>query len=65
MNVKYNEDDYKREVERLSNVKCIVKNTEMGVIRDTKSYSLPAYVAIDGFDYVYEYAQEFYSFGCG
>lgn len=56
MNVKYDKEDYKREVERLSNVKCMVQNTEMKVLYDVKSYALPAYVAVDGFDYVYEYA---------
>lgn len=56
MNVKYDKEDYKREVERLSNVKCMVQNTEMKVLYDVKSYALPAYVAADGFDYVYEYA---------
>ena len=28
----------------------------LGVRYDTESYALPAYVAVDGFDHVYEYA---------
>jgi hypothetical protein len=56
MNVKYNETDYIKEVARLASVSCVMQNTEVGVIYDEESYALPAYVAVDGFDYVYEYA---------
>lgn len=56
LHAKYGEENYKKEVDRLANVKCVVGNTEARVLFDTESYILPAYVASDGFDYVYEYA---------
>ena len=49
-------DDYETEVARLADTKCVVMGTESVVRYDTESYALPAYVAVDGFDYVYEYA---------
>lgn len=56
LQTKYSTEDYRVEVERLSNVSCSVMDTELSVQYDTESYALPAYVAVDGFDYVYEYA---------
>lgn len=56
LQAKYNVEDYEAEVERLSNVECSVRDEVLGVRYDTESYALPAYVAVDGFDYVYEYA---------
>jgi len=56
LQTKYSAEDYIVEVERLSNVSCSVMDTELSVRYDTESYALPAYVAVDGFDYVYEYA---------
>ena len=53
---KYSIDDYETEVARLAGTKCVVMGTESAVRYDTESYALPAYVAVDGFDYVYEYA---------
>ena len=53
---KYSIDDYETEVARLADTKCVVMGTESAVRYDTESYALPAYVAVDGFDYVYEYA---------
>ena len=53
---KYSMDDYETEVARLAGTKCVVMGTESAVRYDTESYALPAYVAVDGFDYVYEYA---------
>ena len=57
---RYSESEYAAEVERLASTSCsltyegheIVKN----VYLDETSYRLPAYVAVDGFDYSYEYA---------
>ena len=56
LQTKYSKEDYEAEVARLSNVKCLVMGTEVAVRYDTERYSLPAYVAVDGFDSVYEYA---------
>lgn len=56
LQAKYKEEDYEAEVERLSNIECSVMDVVLGVQYDTESYSLPAYVAVDGFDHVYEYA---------
>ena len=53
---KYSIEDYETEVARLAGTKCVVMGTESAVRYDTESYVLPAYVAVDGFDYVYEYA---------
>ena len=53
---KYSMDDYETEVARLAGTKCVVMGMESAVRYDTESYALPAYVAVDGFDYVYEYA---------
>ena len=53
---KYSIEDYETEVARLADTKCVVMGTESAVRYDTESYALPAYVAVDGFDYVYEYA---------
>ena len=53
---KYSMEDYETEVARLAGTKCVVMGTESAVRYDTESYALPAYVAVDGFDYVYEYA---------
>ena len=53
---KYSIEDYETEVARLAGTKCVVMGTESAVRYDTESYALPAYVAVDGFDYVYEYA---------
>ena len=53
---KYSMEDFETEVARLADTKCVVMGTESAVRYDTESYALPAYVAVDGFDYVYEYA---------
>ncbi len=52
----YNEEDYDTEVQRLSSIECTVEDITIGIQYDEESYALPAYVAIDGFDYEYEYA---------
>ena len=56
LQAKYGQADYQKEVERLSHVTCTVQDMAMGVLLDANSYGLPAYVASDGFDDVYEYA---------
>ena len=56
LQTKYHSIDYEKEVERLENTSCMVQGQELAVQSDTESYALPAYVAMDGFDYVYEYA---------
>ena len=53
---KYNEEDYDAEIKRISSIECTVDDITIGIKYDEKSYALPAYVAIDGFDYEYEYA---------
>lgn len=57
---KYSKEDYETELERLSNIECSLSFSDEEVIQeikyDVKSYGLPAYVAIDGYDYIYEYA---------
>ena len=56
LQARYNENDYKKEVDRISKVECEVSDIIIGVRYDDKSYGLPAYVAIDGKSNVYEYA---------
>ena len=61
---KYSEENFKREMERLSNLKMVIKSTcydntseyTNNVKYDDLSYSYPAYVTIDGFGNTYEYA---------
>ncbi len=52
----YNEEDYDAEVQRLSSIECTVNDITIGIKYDDESYEMPAYVAIDGLDYEYEYA---------
>lgn len=52
----YDKEDYDAEVKRLSSIECTVDDITIGIKYDDESYALPAYVAIDGFDYEYEYA---------
>ncbi|MBQ8194442.1 MAG: helix-turn-helix transcriptional regulator [Oscillospiraceae bacterium] len=52
----YNEEDYDAEVQRISSIECTVEGITKDIKYDEESYALPAYVAIDGFDYEYEYA---------
>ncbi|MBQ3061619.1 MAG: hypothetical protein IJD02_04180 [Lachnospiraceae bacterium] len=56
LQARYNEQDYEKEVDRISKVECEVSDIVLGVRYDDKSYCLPAYVAIDGKSNVYEYA---------
>lgn len=52
----YNEEDYDAEIQRLSSIECTVDGITIGIKYDEESYAVPAYVAIDGLDYEYEYA---------
>jgi len=60
LQTQYNKEDYEAEVERLSNIGCSIEfgadKVSHQIQYDEKSYELPAYVAVDGYDYIYEYA---------
>lgn len=60
LSTRYDEEWYYAEVERLSAIECTLSFGEETVTQHVKydkdSYVLPAYVAVDGFDSVYEYA---------
>ena len=56
LQTRYDKEDYDAEVKRLSSIECTVDDITIGIKYDDDSYALPAYVAIDGFDYEYEYA---------
>ncbi len=60
LRAKYTEEDYWKEVERLSAIECTICFKEEAVTQqiryDEESYALPAYVTVDGFDDIYEYA---------
>lgn len=60
----YEDDEFKKEVERLSEISCMVFETNHedsdyhigNIIYDTENYNFPAYVTSDGYSSVYEYA---------
>ncbi len=60
LRAQYDEEVYLQEVERLSNIECTISFKEEVVTQqvryDEESYALPAYVTVDGFDDIYEYA---------
>lgn len=60
LKAEYTPENYSAEIERLSSLECSITFNEETVTQQVKydadSYALPAYVTIDGFDYVYEYA---------
>ena len=60
MQTKYSKEDYEAEIERLSNIECTLSFSDEEITQkvkyDEESYALPAYVTVDGFDYIYEYA---------
>ncbi len=60
LQTQYSKEDYEAEVERLSNIGCSIEfgadKVSHQIQYDEKSYELPAYVAVDGYDYIYEYA---------
>lgn len=60
LQAKYDKEAYETEIERLSNIECSLSFSGETVTRqvryDEASYALPAYITVDGFDNVYEYA---------
>lgn len=61
LKAKYNEDNFTKEIERLSALKITISNCKKDsytnyVKYDKKSYEYPAYITIDGFGHTYEYA---------
>ncbi len=60
LHAKYSKEDYEAEIERLSNIGCSIEfgadKVSHQIQYDEESYGLPAYVAVDGYDYIYEYA---------
>ncbi len=56
----YNKMDFENELKRLSDITCEIVYNGNSVINEIKydeeMYNYPAYIANDGFDYVYEYA---------
>lgn len=60
LQAKYSKEDYEAELERLSNIECTLSFSDEEITQkvkyDEESYGLPAYVTVDGFDYIYEYA---------
>lgn len=61
LNAKYNKEDFDNEIKRLSALEMSISNCKGSiytnyVIYDDSSYKYPAYITIDGFDSIYEYA---------
>ncbi len=60
LKAKYAREDFDCELNRLSQIKCELKYNNDVVTNeiryDENIYNYPAYIASDGFDYVYEYA---------
>lgn len=64
LKTKYNKIDFDNEINRLKNIsmtikeKCYKDSKEHtnNIIYDEESYDYPAYITIDGFAYIYEYA---------
>ena len=59
----YEKELFKKEKERLSDIKCTIQPYEedvesvtKNILYDENSYNLPAYVTSDGYSHVYEYA---------
>lgn len=60
LEAKYAPEDFDLELNRLSQISCELKYKDDAVINEIRYnesiYNYPAYIASDGFDYVYEYA---------
>ena len=56
----YDEETFESEVQRLSGITCEMEYRGEKVVKEIKydesTYQYPAYIASDGYDYVYEYA---------
>ena len=60
LEIKYNKMDFENELKRLAGITCEIVYNGNSVTNEIKydeeMYNYPAYIASDGFDYVYEYA---------
>ena len=60
LEAKYNSEDFENEIKRLSEIECAIEYRDDVVVNkikyDEDMYNYPAYIASDGYDYVYEYA---------
>ena len=60
LKVQYNVEDYKAEVERMSDISCTITLKDQSytnyVSYDDTMYNYPAIIAVDGYDNAYEYA---------
>ncbi len=60
LEAEYNEVDFEEEIVRLSGISCEITYNDTSVTKqivyDENMYRYPAYIASDGYDYVYEYA---------
>ncbi len=52
----YNEDDYEKECDRLSNISVTYEGQTQNIRFEENSFTLPAYVAMNGWCSCYEYA---------
>lgn len=56
----YDQENFEKEVNRLSQITCEIKSGDDTFVSkvkyDENTYNYPAYIASDGYDYVYEYA---------
>lgn len=60
LEARYNEADFENELRRLADITCEITYDGTSVTNkikyDEEMYNYPAYIASDGYDYVYEYA---------
>ena len=60
LEARYNETDFENEIRRLADITCEISYAGTSVTNqieyDEEMYKYPAYIASDGYDYVYEYA---------
>lgn len=61
LKVSYDEEEYEKEIERISDISCEVKKNDGSsftnyILYDENMYNYPAYIAVDGYDNSYEYA---------
>ena len=60
LNATYDQENFEKEVNRLSQITCEIKSGDDTFVSkvkyDENTYNYPAYIASDGYDYVYEYA---------
>lgn len=60
LEIEYDEMEYKKEIKRLADISCEISYegnaVQNQILYDNDKYNYPAYIASDGYDYVYEYA---------